>query len=346
MGAIKKISQEADLVSKMFNVTGEESAKRSDALTAWKIKNRKKLNRKGPSVVKVARGLLPIITDVPRFVDAVERGKDVDEYSAVTLPSDQELNFKLLIFTLACKLYELSYKFGHYKKNTGIDTIVSDKTGNYVGVINVTTTEIAREMFGVETPTNSQKKMVIELVFFLKKTYYEKKRPDGSIEIGQVIVPTLIVDPKTKQTSFQIAFCEEYTKNIQNQFGLFPRNVLKRLREIVPRLTLTHIDLLLKFGAMKVGEYTWGIDAIMEGLSIKEAYKKNPSRTEKQLLSYMNDLRKLGMFSKVRPIEGPKKHGRIPIKQINFAQDPEFTRTNELPEANESTFEDQEEQEW
>lgn len=339
MGAIKKINQEAELVAGLFDTTEEESAKRSEELNRWTQTNKKKLGNKGPDYMKFPRSLVPVVTDVTKFVDNVTRGDngEVVDYIAAEFPKENELDYKLMIFTFAGMLFESSCKFGHYKENTGIDTMVSQKTGGRVGLINASTADIAREMYGVDDPTREQRKTVIKLVSFLKDTNYARLTPSKCIEVAPLIYPKLSIDPKTGQTSFTIAFCETFCQNIETQFGMYPRDVIKQLRKIVTKhhrqITVTHMDALSIFGTMK-GEIHWRWETVLEKFGIQEAYKKNPSRVVKKIEEVLSDLKELKLLSKGDLIEDDKvRHGRKQITALDFTVNPDFINRKEIAAA-------------
>ena len=225
------------------------------------------------------------------------------------------LTIKQLNFALAKLLYNTSYQYGR-KDNTGLalegrttsgmtisPTEVNGKP-YYSGEIVVKISELAAEAFGIDEPTNAQKKEIDQTLQAMQHIYVEIPLPDGKVRGEQLLnIPRYLIDDKTKAKMVDIILNPIYSMNILSGYGVHPQGIMKKLGGNGKRVTEAKLNLLSLLGIQdKRKIFRIYISDLLEKLGMTEEYKERKKRALAKLTETFQAMIDCGIIS-VMPTE-------------------------------------------
>lgn len=296
--------------------------------------------RNEPPTFKVGREIALKLAKVERTLFSEMEEKESGKYIVSGITSQiKEEDFTAVCFALSQLLYNQSYRAGNEKTNTGLSKYFINK-GNVTecesGVIVVTPAELCRCAYGV-TPTSKERKKIEATLQVLHNTAVRIKSPDDEDKFIIDSEP-LCMTKKVREIwdkSGRVLLGKYYFLDInpifgaliQNQYGILPQDVMKRLTEVTKQKTEAHL-LLLRWLSVQDNRkpHILNIEPLVELLKLEDTYKRNKGRAEKNILSLCEDMEKLGLLSRyeVKKIAG--RGGKEQIRSITFYINGKFVK--------------------
>ena len=247
-----------------------------------------------PPTFRVGRYAHTEIANIKDFIFSVEKPTGFSK-----------ADFCLFNLALVQALSNQSYQYGNTISFSGRSITQAkgkdrSKT-EYLGDIKVSISDICRYGYGQDTPpTTRQRKAITSILEYLDKKFVPY-RYRGEEEPKKRRALAIMGEPyndKYGSKTYEIHLAPFYCENVLRNFGELPQDIMKRLRDSVNKLTEAHILLAFELGIeqQKGSTLIRFIDEAEKGLvkriGLLDGYKKDKSRTEKQLLSLFDAMQK------------------------------------------------------
>lgn len=241
-----------------------------------------------------------------------------------------ELDFTAFSFAVGQILYNQSYKSGNTKLNSGIHRTklkgISRKVGEelYSGDIYTTITELCRYAYGVDKPDTRQMKVMRALIDTIHSTPVEITFPNGTI-VKSTLCAKMNEIESNGAIYYDLHLNPIFCSRVKG-YAELPQDIIKKLTDSTKKKTLGHYKLLrLLAHQNKNLPFTRTKAELLQELSLVETYKKDKSRTEKQLYSIFDSMQTIGIVVKYS-IEYSTTRGRKSFDKVTFYLNKNFIR--------------------
>jgi hypothetical protein len=222
-------------------------------------------------------------------------------------------------------LYNQSYQSGNLKTNSGITQTIAQKLSKdmgetmYLGDIAVSLKDLCRYGYGETEPTTKQKKSMATLIETLDKTPVVIKYPNGDTRECKLCA---MMERYTRAADGAVAYSLHlapiFCSNVVRNFGELPQDIIKRIKTTTKRVTEAHYVLAELLGIQKKGStFVRYIAQLVDDLGLLETYKKDRSRTEKQLLSLFDTMQKAQLTTDYE-VEYTTLRGKKCMNRVSF----------------------------
>lgn len=315
--------------------------KAPDILDIWEERDGKPT----PDTFKLSRTGYLQLEKVQRdlFTDMEERESGNYIVSGLSLKVTG-LDFSAFSLAVGQILYRQSYQSGNTDTNSGLTKVlakrVSEQTGKdyYGGEIVTTLNELCRYAYGEDKPSTQQKTAMTTLIDTLHSTPVGITFPNGDkIELTLCAKMGTYTRKRDGAVTYHLILNPIFCENVKRNFSEFPQDITMRLTASTKKKTDAHYRLLLLLGRQdRRKPFVRYIDTLLEELGLTEAYKANPSRTEKKLLKLFEDMNKIGLLKDFPQTETYISRGKKRISKVTFILNPDFVKKakDDEPEQN------------
>ena len=195
-----------------------------------------------------------------------------------------------------------------------------------LGDIKASISDICRYGYGQDTPpTTRQRKAITSILGYLDKTFVPY-RYRGEEEPKKRRALAIMGEPyndKYGSKTYEIHLAPFYCENVLRNFGELPQDIMKRIRDNTDRVTEAHILLACELGIeqQKGSTLIRFIDETKNGLVDKigllDGYKKDKSRTEKQLLSLFDTMQNAKVITGYK-VDYTTLRGKKRMNKVSF----------------------------
>jgi len=270
-----------------------------------------------PQTYKVARQYLTQAPQVENlFSKLMERelGKDGGEsYLISGLDTISKTDFAY--FTLAAQqiLYNQSYLCGNEDTNSGISREIASKTrallGDSIdhhlfsGEIIFTLNELCRLMYGEPQPQSIIRKRVENMIKTLHKEPIKVTWANGDTTETYICnIRRRDYRKKDGAVAYRLWLSPIFTENVKRNFAELPQDALPRLMDSLKKnkiqRTFAGAQLLKLLSCQdKRKPYKVGLDKLLNTLDRMEAFKKNKTRTIKDLWKLFKVMEDIGIIT-------------------------------------------------
>ena len=236
-----------------------------------------------------------------------------------------ELDFAGFSFAVCQILYNQSFQYGNTDTNSGqtkeeakeYSAIVGST--QYSGNIVTSLNDLCRLAYGVDEVTANQRKKMARLINSIDDTYVKMQCPNGSY-----IKSWLCRREKESYTAengavyYYLRLTPIFCSDVMNNFGELPQDITKRLSEATKKKTAAHYRLLRLLAIQtKNRPFVRTIEQLLEELNLDEAHKKDRRRTEEQLVSLFECMKKMKMIDRYK-IEYTTTRAKKVIDKVTF----------------------------
>ena len=222
-------------------------------------------------------------------------------------------------------LYNQSYQSGNLKTNSGITQTIAQKLSKdmgetmYLGDIAVSLKDLCRYGYGETEPTTKQKKSMATLIETLDNTPVVIKYPNGDTRECKLCA---MMERYTRAADGAVAYSLHlapiFCSNVVRNFGELPQDIIKRIKTTTKRVTEAHYVLAELLGIQKKGStFVRYIAQLVDELGLLDTYKKDRSRTEKQLLSLFDTMQKAQLITDYE-VEHTTIRGKKCMNRVSF----------------------------
>lgn len=203
-----------------------------------------------------------------------------------------EKDFLGLIIALCQILYNQSLTFGN-KEFKGTE----NKNGECT--IKTTLTELCKLAYGTKKPNALQRQAINTLI----NTAHSNKIRIYNPLTNLVSITFLLhfefggnyEDKNTGEYGYNFTLNPVFCQSLKESYLAFPQDIMFRLQAATKKLTILHLKMLFLIlnrpkpaNAKQQRKFTLSVTDLLQELSMLEAYNKDKSRTEKQLLSILD----------------------------------------------------------
>lgn len=296
--------------------------------------------RKGlPANFKATRNSVLQLSPIERDLFTDMRIKEAGNYviSGIT-QKVSAVDFAAFTIAAAQILFNQSYTNRNEDINSGISRREARKLSRdatktlYTGEIYTTLNEICRLAYGVDEPSTKQRKAMETLLETLHNTPVTITIP-GVITKETTLCATMEKttqeDRKKGETvSYLLYLHPIFTEQIANNFIELPQNVMKRLAKATDRRTAAHLKLLGLLSLQdKSKPFTRRIETLIEELGLESSYRKDPGRTETQLLTIFKSMEDIGLLKEAPSMTYTNVRGKRRIEKVTFLLNEKFSRS-------------------
>lgn len=243
-----------------------------------------------------------------------------------------EYDFEAFKMAFAQTLYNQSYQSGNTEQNSGISRkeakALSKKSGRiyFKGEVVTSLNDLCRLAYGVDEPSMDQKKAMETLIDTLQKEDVKITFPNGDTLEAPLLWREKFTRKEDGAKFLHIIGHPIFCSNVASNFAEFPQNLTKQLSNITKRKTLAHYRLIQYLGRHdKRKPVCCNINTLLVVLRLEEAYKEQSTRTEKQLITLFEDMKKLGLLSAYE-IATTSARGRKAISKVKFILNPDYLK--------------------
>lgn len=256
--------------------------------------------------------------------------------------SVKEVDFAAFTFAVTQTLYNQSYLKGNEDTNSGlertIDKALQRQTGQtfFGGTIATTLKDLCRLAYGVEEPDVTQKKKIASIIDILKNNplpisipIVNDKGEKDRIRLKDTLAfPIREGERESDKAKFFVLYLHPIFCNLADGFLEAPQDLTKQLTAVVERKTAAHYHLLRLLLLQKKSNtpFVRYTDTLLEELGLTEAYQDQATRTEKQLLSICEDMKKIGIITEYEVERGRRGRRRNALIKISFHLNPNYIR--------------------
>lgn len=294
--------------------------------------NNKLSNAPIPDTFKIGRQVQLQLSKVEKnlFAELEEKGKG--GYIISGLPqSVSELDLSSFSFAVSQILYNQSYQCGNTDTNSGVDKIQTKErwkmegVKTYAGTIVSTLNDLCRGAYGVAEPSTEQKKAMSTLIDTLHNVPTVWTYPDGSVRKSVACAKLEeFADEKTGAITYLLSLNPVFTMEVADNFAEFPQDFMFRLSKATRKKTAAHLKLARFLSNQdKRKPCIRTIAYLVQELGLESAYKKNKSRTEKQMKDLFDVMVKIGMLSDYTITEKLVR-GRASMDKVTFILNEDF----------------------
>lgn len=236
-----------------------------------------------------------------------------------------ELDFSSFSFAVCQILYNQSFQYGNTDTNSGLTTEVAPRatkitrSTQYIGDIITSLNDLCRLAYGVDAPDARQKKSMSTLLKTIDKTPVVTYLPNGDkLEAKLCVIMGRYTRKEDKAVYYHLHLHSVFCSNVKNNYGELPQDITKRLSEATKKKTAAHYRLLLLLSLQtKNKPFVRTIEQLLKDLKLDEAHKKDKGRTERQLVSLFECMKKMKMIDKYK-IEYTTTRAKKDIRSITF----------------------------
>lgn len=266
------------------------------------------------------------------FTDQEER--ESGNYIVSGLPKKiTDMDFNAFYFAVGQTLYNQSHQSGNTDTNTGLTKRVAKNISEssshtyYNGEIVSSLKDLCRYGYGEEEPTTAQRKAMISLIDTIHETPVTITFPNGdTFEATLCARMGVYTRAKDGAKLYHLILNPIFCENVKKNFAEFPQNLTKRLAAVTKKRKPTHYRLIRLLGLQdKRKPFIRTMEVLLNELGLKEAYKSKAGRTEEELISIIEDIKKMKQITSYE-VEKVSVRGKERISKITFYLNPNFVR--------------------
>lgn len=236
-----------------------------------------------------------------------------------------ELDFAGFSFAVCQILYNQSVQYGNTDTNSGL---TQDEVKEYSKIVgstqysgNIVTSlnDLCRLAYGVDEVTANQRKKMTSLINVMDDTYVKMQYPNGDY-----IRSWLCRREEERYTAedgkitYHLRISPIFCSNVKNNYGELPQDITKRLSKATKKKTAAHLRLLRLLSIqIKNRPFVRTRDELLNELNLDETYKKDKGRTENQLISLFECMKKMKMIDRYK-IEYTTTRAKKVIDKVTF----------------------------
>lgn len=247
-----------------------------------------------------------------------------------------DYDFRAFSMGIAKILYNQSYQSGNVDTNSGLIKEVAQgitpKTPNaekyYNGTVVVTLNDICRDAYGTDTPSTEQRRAITKLLKTLHHNEVHIDFPNGD-SLDAVLCATMTRYKRASDSAitYSLSLHPIFTYAVTSNFAPFPQDTTKRLALATKRQTAAHLRLLTLLGMQdKRKPYVRTYTELLKDMGLTDAYKANPTRTEKQTIEIFKTMKDIGIVSDCKIDRLPTK--RKKIAKVTFVLNEAFSKSS------------------
>lgn len=244
-----------------------------------------------------------------------------------------EYDFHAFSIAMAKTLYNQSYQSGNQDINSGVNRLKANELSGrggkdyYAGSVVVSLNDICREAYGADKPSTEQRKAMATLIDTLHKNPVHIDFPNGDT-LDATLCATMGVYTRKDDGSITYSlllnpiFCE----SVENNFGLLPQDTMKRLALTTSKTTAAHLKLLKLLAIQnKRTPFVRYFSELLNDMGLEDTAKKDPARTEKQVLKIFDAMVSVGIVSSYTT-ETITKKGKDRVDKVTFNLNQDFNK--------------------
>lgn len=236
-----------------------------------------------------------------------------------------ELDFMGFSFAVCQILYNQSFQNGNTDTNSGISREeaprATKKTGSsqHIGDITTSLNDLCRLAYGVDAPDARQKRSMSTLLKTVDNTPIVTYLPNGDkLETKLCATISRYTREEDKAVFYHLYLPSVFCSKVKNNYGELPQDITKRLSEATKKKTAAHYHLLLLLSLQtKNKPFVRTIGQLLKDLNLDEAHKKDKGRTERQLVSLFECMKKTKMIDRYK-IEYTHTRAKKVIDKVTF----------------------------
>ena len=297
-----------------------------------------------PKTFKLGRVAISKLEEAKKdlFTDMEER--DSGKYMISGLSKDvTDLDFYAFSYGVGQILSNQSQQMGNEETNSGliqhVATKLLDQTGHtyFGGAIVTTLNDLCRKGYAEKNPSTRQKEAMETLINLLDSSYINITLPNGDIWENTRLCVSMgrYIRKKDGAVYYPLLLNPIFCENVKRNFSEFPQDAMERLAAVVRKrggkMLAQHYKLLLLLSRqIKSKPFIRNIDVLLEDLGLTEAHRKDRERTEKQLLTLFEDMKKpeLGIITSYK-VETTMIRRKERITKVTFNLNPNFVRKSQ-----------------
>lgn len=231
-----------------------------------------------------------------------------------------------------------SQQMGNKETNSGLTQQIApkilDQTGHtyYGGEIVATLNELCWRSYGERKPSTRQREAMATLIDTLHSTPVTITFPNGDIiEANLCVKMGRYIRKKDGAIYYHLILNPIFCEGVKRNYSEFPQDVTMRLTAVSKTATEAHYRLLLLLSRqIKSKPFVRNIDVLLEDLGLTEAHRKDRERTEKQLLTLFEDMKKpeLGIITSYK-VGTTTIRRKERITKVTFHLNPNFVRKSQ-----------------
>lgn len=236
-----------------------------------------------------------------------------------------ELDFAGFSFAVCQILYNQSFQYGNTDTNSGRTkeevkefSKIAGST-QYSGNIVTSLNDLCRLAYGVDEVTANQRKKMASLLNVMDDTYVKMQYPNGNyIKSWLCRREGERYTAEDGKITYNLRISPIFCSDVMNNFGELPQDITKRLSEATKKKTAAHLRLLRLLAIQtKNRPFVRTIEQLLEELNLDEAHKKDRRRTEEQLVSLFECMKKMKMIDRYK-IEYTTTRAKKVIDKVTF----------------------------
>ena len=206
----------------------------------------------------------------------------------------------------------------------------------YKGEIVATLNELCEKGYGDEEVTTQHRKAMDAIIRALSTTGIKVTYPNGEEDAEESSLITFFKfrNSKNKSVIYHITLNHLFCEKMRGYLEL-PQDCMKRLKAAAKKVTDPHTNLFLLLARQdKRKPFIRHIKTLIEELGLEESYRNDRGRTEKQLLSCIETMTKMGMLKPDTPYETETAviRRKERIIKVTFHLNPNFVRKRKTDE--------------
>ena len=256
--------------------------------------------------------------------------------------SVEEVDFAGFTFALCQTLYNQSYLSDNKDVNSGIERAVDNGLKiagqNFIGgMIATTLNDLCRLAYGVENPSTDQRKKISSIIDILRRNRLPMSIPKtdktGKI-VDRIKVKDTLVFPvregerESDGAKYYVLYLHPIFCSLAEGFLEAPQDLTKQLSAVTNKKAAYHYHLLrvllLSRKPPKYPPLVRYTDTLLEELGLAEAYQKQPSRTEEQIIEACKVMEKIGIITGFEDARGRKGRRKTALLKLTFHYNPNY----------------------
>lgn len=240
------------------------------------------------------------------------------------------VDFEAFKMGIAQVLYNQSYQSGHETENTGIQKhVVKQSPDKYGGEVVVSLNELCRLSYGVDEPSKQQKEAMTALLKTLHTNVAHVAFPNGdTLDVTLCATMNIFTRKQDNAKLYNLILNPIFCSRVATNYAELPQDATKRLTASTDRKTESHY---LLFSLLAIQDRRKPckrrIGTLLEELRLTDAYKERASRTEKQLLSLFEDMKKTGIITDFITERGRMGRRQNAVISVTFTLNPDFSKS-------------------
>lgn len=284
-----------------------------------------------PDTFKLGRDAQVQLTNVEKNLFTDLEAKESGNYVISGLTQKvSELDLSSFSFAVGQILYNQSYKMGNTETNSGADTKEANRSlqmknqKTYTGTIITSLNDLCRYAYGVPEPSTEQKKAMSALVSTLHECPVVIRYPDGSERKSVLCAKMEEFKDKNGAITYGLYLNPIFCSNVKDNFAELPQDFMFRLSSVTKKKTAAHLRLARLLSLQdKRKPCTRTIVSLVVELGLEDSYKKNRSRTEKQLSETFESMVNVGLLSRYSITEKAGRRSNV-MDKVTFYYNPNF----------------------